>query len=218
MKERNALLALLVFVALGLFAFGMYLADGKSESEMSPAVVQDKDDKDLKTVRPPTAPEKYPTALSKVLAAYWSFSTALADDNQKNAFDGWTACSSAAGELEGLKGDDFDENRRKEWLKAREAIMKSFPFSTNSKSPLLILRANFCDLSNALIEAIEKFGHIENGPLYVIHCGMAFNNKGADWIQKDKDVKNPYYGKEMLKCGMAREKIMPPAKPKKCPS
>lgn len=219
MSEKNTLLALFVFVALGSLAFLVYLQNGISDQPaMSPAVVQDKDDKDLKTVTPPTTPEKYPKALSKVFAVYLDFSAALADDDQKKAFDGWMSCSSAAGELNGLNGDDFDEKRRKEWLKAREAIMKLFPFSTNEKSPLLILRANFYDLSKALIEAIKKFGHAENGPIYAIYCSMAFNNRGASWLQKDKDVRNPYYGKEMLKCGMAKEKILPPAKPKKCPS
>ena len=40
--------------------------------------------------------------------------------------------------------------------------------------------------------------------LHVIHCPMAFGT-GADWLQPSKDVKNPYYGKMMLKCGSVTE-------------
>ncbi|MEZ4380231.1 MAG: hypothetical protein R3A79_02700 [Nannocystaceae bacterium] len=35
----------------------------------------------------------------------------------------------------------------------------------------------------------------------VIHCTMAFNNKGAYWVQRRGDVNNPYHGKMMLRCG-----------------
>ncbi|HGG56376.1 MAG TPA: DUF3347 domain-containing protein, partial [Nannocystis exedens] len=39
------------------------------------------------------------------------------------------------------------------------------------------------------------------GDLQVIHCPMAFNNKGAFWVQSTGDVQNPYHGKMMLRCG-----------------
>jgi Cu(I)/Ag(I) efflux system membrane fusion protein len=38
---------------------------------------------------------------------------------------------------------------------------------------------------------------------------MAFDNKGADWLQMDKDTRNPYFyfGASMLKCGQVIEEI-----------
>jgi Cu(I)/Ag(I) efflux system membrane fusion protein len=30
---------------------------------------------------------------------------------------------------------------------------------------------------------------------------MAFDNKGASWLQKDEDIRNPYFGAAMYKCG-----------------
>ncbi len=36
---------------------------------------------------------------------------------------------------------------------------------------------------------------------------MAFNNKGADWLQMDKDTRNPYFGASTLKCGQVMEVI-----------
>ncbi|MFO7898316.1 MAG: hypothetical protein R6V58_04560, partial [Planctomycetota bacterium] len=38
-------------------------------------------------------------------------------------------------------------------------------------------------------------------PVYKLHCPMAFNNRGADWLQPKKAVRNPYYGSKMLTCG-----------------
>jgi Cu(I)/Ag(I) efflux system membrane fusion protein len=37
--------------------------------------------------------------------------------------------------------------------------------------------------------------------LYVQHCPMADNNKGADWLSTEKEIRNPYFGESMLTCG-----------------
>ena len=35
----------------------------------------------------------------------------------------------------------------------------------------------------------------------VVFCPMAFNNKGAYWVQKTGEIVNPYHGMMMLHCG-----------------
>lgn len=35
----------------------------------------------------------------------------------------------------------------------------------------------------------------------VVFCPMAFNNKGAYWVQKEGEIVNPYHGMMMLHCG-----------------
>lgn len=44
-------------------------------------------------------------------------------------------------------------------------------------------------------------------PTYFQHCPMYNDGKGADWLSKDKDIKNPYYGSQMLSCGKTVETI-----------
>jgi Cu(I)/Ag(I) efflux system membrane fusion protein len=36
---------------------------------------------------------------------------------------------------------------------------------------------------------------------------MAFDNRGADWLQNDDQTLNPYFGQMMLKCGGVKEVI-----------
>jgi Cu(I)/Ag(I) efflux system membrane fusion protein len=36
---------------------------------------------------------------------------------------------------------------------------------------------------------------------------MAFDNKGASWLQLDKEIRNPYFGSMMYKCGSVRAAI-----------
>ena len=62
-------------------------------------------------------------------------------------------------------------------------------------------RKAFETLSNELIAVVEQFGIPETQRLYRIHCPMAFDNKGADWLQADQEVRNPYFGAAMPKCG-----------------
>jgi Cu(I)/Ag(I) efflux system membrane fusion protein len=43
--------------------------------------------------------------------------------------------------------------------------------------------------------------------LYVQKCPMANNNKGAVWLSREKDIRNPYYGEQMMTCGSVIEEI-----------
>ncbi len=60
-------------------------------------------------------------------------------------------------------------------------------------------RTAFQSLSNALIAQLESHG--SETIAYKMHCPMAFDGKGADWLQDSKDLRNPYYGAMMLTCG-----------------
>lgn len=67
-------------------------------------------------------------------------------------------------------------------------------------------RKDFTALSMDLI-AFIKSSEIEKGTIYVQHCPMANKGDGGDWLSTEKDIKNPYYGKEMLTCGRVVEEI-----------
>lgn len=42
---------------------------------------------------------------------------------------------------------------------------------------------------------------------YLQHCPMAFDNQGAYWVSNQEEIRNPYYGDKMLKCGSVRETL-----------
>ncbi|WP_269541647.1 efflux RND transporter periplasmic adaptor subunit [Cerasicoccus fimbriatus] len=62
-------------------------------------------------------------------------------------------------------------------------------------------------LSNAFIEAAKKSPDNLELDLIVMHCPMANNNAGADWLQSSEPLRNPYFGEMMLKCGEVKETI-----------
>ncbi|MEB2775848.1 DUF3347 domain-containing protein [Algoriphagus sp. D3-2-R+10] len=74
-----------------------------------------------------------------------------------------------------------------------------------SKDPE-IQRETFNSLSDQMIE-LAKNSELATGNLFLQHCPMANGNKGANWISLSEEIKNPYFGEKMLKCGSVTEKI-----------
>ncbi|WP_316843556.1 DUF3347 domain-containing protein [Pedobacter psychrodurus] len=71
---------------------------------------------------------------------------------------------------------------------------------------LVSQRKDFTVLSSDLI-ALLKGAEIEKGTIYVQHCPMANKGDGGDWLSTEKEIRNPYYGNEMLECGRVAEEI-----------
>lgn len=67
-------------------------------------------------------------------------------------------------------------------------------------------RLAFSTLSNE-ITALVKGGKLSAGAVFLEYCPMANKNSGAYWLSNEKEIKNPYFGSMMLKCGSVKETI-----------
>lgn len=65
----------------------------------------------------------------------------------------------------------------------------------------------FQEISDELIKLVKHTGLEGDETLYVTFCPMAHKGQGGAWLQQDKAVANPYYGKMMLKCGSVKEEL-----------
>lgn len=66
------------------------------------------------------------------------------------------------------------------------------------------------DFFVTLTEEAEKLisnASITSGEVYKQFCPMAFEGKGGYWLSDSKEVRNPYYGDKMLKCGSVNKTI-----------
>lgn len=61
-------------------------------------------------------------------------------------------------------------------------------------------------LSLALIKTVKVYGVVA-ATYFIQHCPMAFDNQGADWLSKEDQILNPYFGDRMLRCGVVKETI-----------
>jgi hypothetical protein len=68
------------------------------------------------------------------------------------------------------------------------------------------IRKTFASLSTEM-KTLVKAGQLSKGELYLEYCPMANNNTGAYWLSNEKEIKNPYFGDAMLKCGSVKETI-----------
>lgn len=66
-------------------------------------------------------------------------------------------------------------------------------------------RLAFINLSKEMINITKVFDVQDT--IYVVHCPMADDNKGADWISFENEVINPYFGDKMLRCGKVKQII-----------
>ena len=63
-----------------------------------------------------------------------------------------------------------------------------------------MISANLFDLTRTVRYAEEK--------VYLLHCPMAFNDTGADWLSNSTEIKNPYFGSKMLTCGSVKDSVV----------
>lgn len=70
-----------------------------------------------------------------------------------------------------------------------------------------IRRPHFEVLSMALIHAIREAPDSIGRSVYLMHCPMVYSDQGADWLQANDELLNPYFGAIMLKCGTVVERL-----------
>jgi copper chaperone CopZ len=86
-----------------------------------------------------------------------------------------------------------------------EKALKADAASISKTKDVAIQRTAFSNLSNNMITLIKVAKASDT--VYLQHCPMANDGKGADWLSKENAVKNPYYGNMMLTCGKTVETI-----------
>lgn len=69
-----------------------------------------------------------------------------------------------------------------------------------------VQRTAFSQLSDNLYKSIKAYG-LGGMTAYYEFCPMAFNDQGAYWLSDSKEIRNPYFGDKMLKCGRVTEEL-----------
>ena len=138
--------------------------------------------------------------LEPVINEYVLFQTALAKDDfstsKKQVQHIKTALSKVDMKL--FKGD-----AHKVWMQFEEQLSKSIKVMESVKD-IENIRKSFLNLSVNYVSLVETFGPFSK-KIYLINCPMANNDKGGNWLSFSKEVKNPYYGKSMLTCGVVKK-------------
>src|SRR5690606_31861185 len=89
------------------------------------------------------------------------------------------------------------------WMALQQQLSDNLDKMANA-SDLDSIRQYFSMLSVNILEMTESFG-LEKGKVYKDFCPMAFDNEGAYWLSEMEEIRNPYFGEEMLTCGEIKE-------------
>ncbi|MET3113849.1 hypothetical protein AAKU52_001580 [Pedobacter sp. CG_S7] len=130
---------------------------------------------------------KDPT-VQAIFAGYIVLKDALVNGNEKDAR---VAANELSGKLNAFKGCEST------------ALIAN---KINTAKDLKEQRKEFTSLSADVI-AMFKHADLKEGTIYVQHCPMANNGDGGDWLSAHKEIKNPYYGDEMMECGAVIEEL-----------
>lgn len=147
-------------------------------------------------------PLAFKEQLDELVGAYLSVKDALVQSDSTAAAAAGAALQSA---LTGMDASALPEEARAFWSEKSNGIaahLENFVAAQGIEAQ----RRQFGFFSNLLIEALQALGH-EQGTYYVQHCPMAFDDDGADWISAEEEIRNPYFGDRMLKCGLVEAEI-----------
>jgi Cu(I)/Ag(I) efflux system membrane fusion protein len=146
-------------------------------------------------------PESFIHGLKPIYAAYLDAQESLASDDLGGFVQAASDLEKAVGFVEevGLVGEPLGS-----WRRAAARLRLDRPVTT-----IVDARARFERMSDAVIALQKTFGHHGSETWHVAYCPMAFDNKGAEWLQRGTTINNPYFGDEMLRCGEIRSAYPP---------
>lgn len=156
-----------------------------------------------------TLPVETAVKLKAVVETYLTLQSALAGD----AFeDGARTARELARAVEAVGTPTLEGAAKAAWEESYNQIKVSSAGAAQA-ADIAVLRVQFEPLSIAMDSLVQRFGNVLETPVSRVFCPMAFNDKGAYWLQTGKMVMNPYFGDEMLHCG-AFKVTYPPQKAK----
>ena len=185
-------------VTKGAFALDADLQIRGGASMMSGPDDSDADSWEVIALTPPEKAE-----LKSYMLAYLALQEALAADALHPAH-------SAANDLEKALGSlTFSHTKKaREVFSTLEPELRKHIAAILQAKDLGGARGPFEDLSLQMTNLLRSFGNVTDFELGVASCPMAFG-RGAKWVQKSGDLKNPYFGASMLDCGQIDHSLDP---------
>lgn len=180
---------------------GAFSVDAAAQLEGKPSMMNSKDDAlNNENIQKITISKEAKKALESIINDYVVLQTALASDDfnkaQKQIINLQKTIPNVNMEL-------FTGESHEIWMEFQSKIVNNLNKLEKEKD-IEKIRKSFLNLSVTYVAIIETFGPFSK-KIYLINCPMANNDKGGNWLSFSKEVKNPYYGKSMLTCGVVKK-------------
>jgi hypothetical protein len=157
----------------------------KTEIIDTPAVLETKTENQLKII----------------FEKYYEIKNALVKSDSKTAS---ANANDLVVSINSIKMEDLTSEEHTVWMKVNNMLANDAGLIKANKD-IAKQRSAFTTLSKNMYALIKVSKQLTT--TYYQHCPMYNNGKGADWLSKEKEIKNPYYGSQMLNCGSVEETI-----------
>jgi Cu(I)/Ag(I) efflux system membrane fusion protein len=143
------------------------------------------------------APLAFREQIDGVLTAYFEIQKGLYRDEAKEVGKGGKSLLNAVKtvDMELLSG-----NAHMVWMKELKDLNEQGS-ALEKTSDINRQREAFYLVSETLTSVVKQFGTSGKQAVLQFHCPMAFDGRGADWLQNGSEVQNPYFGQAMPQCG-----------------
>jgi hypothetical protein len=135
-------------------------------------------------------------SIDAVLDGYLKLKNALTKDDSKGAAN---AAKELDAVLNNLDTDKIEDGLKKQYATIADAAELHSANISDNDGKIEDQRKDFALLSNDVHNLTKMFK--TDKKLYQDYCPMYDQGKSGYWISETKDIKNPYYGSEMLTCG-----------------
>lgn len=141
-------------------------------------------------------PDVFRAQLSRLVPPYLAIGNALASDDVRNVAASIDQLKQA---VVSIDAQSLTDKTLKAWHAEHKGLVAIVERLAKAND-IAALRSAFALLSDQFLTLQRTFGIHNSEQLFEMHCPMAFEGRGATWIQADSAVRNPYYGATMLKC------------------
>jgi len=138
------------------------------------------------------------TAINNVVKSYLHIKNALAADNGKEANE---EAKKFTAVLKEVSPAITDTKQKAAWDKYAEKLRFDGEHISESDK-IAHQREHFGSLSTNILAVLKAFP-ANDKVLYKQYCPMARKS----WISESAIIKNPYYGKAMIECGVTKETL-----------
>jgi membrane fusion protein, copper/silver efflux system len=148
-------------------------------------------------VRPEDVPDGFAAQLANVLDDYLALSDAMAQDDYETAA---SIAHDMHERLYDIDADALDERVREAW-EMLDRDLHEHLHTMLEAADLDSIRPPLEPLTEFVALMVANFIGDRAGTIYRAHCPMVDDFRGADWLQRETAIANPYFGSMMFRCG-----------------
>ncbi len=179
------------FVYLIPFVLLFFAACGETEQEQAQ---QEQRQQQMQMQMIETTPE-FTGQMATILEHYFDLKNALVESDAEQAK---MYAETFKNEADGVDASSLNEETQAIWISFSEVIVNSSS-ELISQDDVDDQRYHFEYISDAMIDMVDTFRPV-GYEVYHQSCPMV-RDGSADWLSREEDIRNPYHGDRMMRCG-----------------